>query len=243
MDETPYMKPLRRRSCTVASKAKAIDMEGETMQSDSHNRRTGRLWETLRRAGPLAAVVLGIALAIAACGGSSGHGVASLGRQTSSSGVSSSRATGGALAYSACMRSHGIKDFPDPNAQGDLQVQASSNSDLNPDNPAYEAANQACESLLPGPSAAQLAKALPDLLKFAACMRAHGIKDFPDPNAQGQLQIRARPNSDLLPSNPQFQAARNACQNYLPGYLHVAGQRPAAGSPSSSPGVAAGSSP
>ena len=195
-------------------------MEDDIRRADDRLRRP---WMALRRAGPLAAVVLGIALAVAACGSGSSPGVASL-NSSPSPGASSSGApgSGNALAFSACMRSHGVKDFPDPNAQGGVQIQANGlNSDLNPNNPTFQAAQRDCGSLLPQPTAAQNAQALAQLLKFSACMRAHGIKDFPDPTNQGGgvgIRIQANgPNSDLNPTNPQFQAAQKACQSLMPG--------------------------
>jgi len=42
-------------------------------------------------------------------------------------------------------------------------------------------------------------------------MRDHGIKDFPDPNPQGGIQISAAPGSDLMPDSPLFKAADKAC--------------------------------
>ena len=53
------------------------------------------------------------------------------------------------------------------------------------------------------------------MLAFSACMRAHGLKDFPDPS-NGGLQIQSSPGSDLNPSNPTFQKAQQACQKDLP---------------------------
>jgi hypothetical protein len=50
---------------------------------------------------------------------------------------------------------------------------------------------------------------------MSKCMRAHGIKDFPDPS-NGGIQITVTPGSDLSPDNPQFQAAQTACQGDLP---------------------------
>ena len=50
-----------------------------------------------------------------------------------------------------------------------------------------------------------------ELLKFSECVRSHGDPDFPDMTV-------GQPPSD--PSNfntPQFQAAKEACQKYLPG--------------------------
>ncbi|HZO77423.1 MAG TPA: hypothetical protein VFB39_05215 [Solirubrobacteraceae bacterium] len=50
-------------------------------------------------------------------------------------------------------------------------------------------------------------------LKFADCMRSHGVSNFPDPSHGGGIQI---PNG-VNPSSPAFQAAQNACSKLLPG--------------------------
>jgi hypothetical protein len=58
------------------------------------------------------------------------------------------------LQYSKCMRSHGITDFPDPqsrNGRVGFSITASPGSDLNPNNPQFQAAQKACETLLPRP--------------------------------------------------------------------------------------------
>jgi hypothetical protein len=118
------------------------------------------------------------------------------------------------------MQAHGIKDFPDPSSNGALAIQGHPGSDLDPNNPLYRAANQACKALAPpaptggGTSRAQAAKAT---LKYAQCMRAHGIRDFPDPSGNGSLMLKPQPGSDLAPTNPQFQSANKACQSNLPG--------------------------
>jgi hypothetical protein len=79
-----------------------------------------------------------------------------------------------------------------------------------------KSAMQACQSLQPKPSAAQQHQFQQAALRYSQCMRAHGIKDFPDPT-NGGLQLRAGPGSDLDPNSPTFQAAQNACQHFLPG--------------------------
>ena len=66
-------------------------------------------------------------------------------------------------------------------------------------------------------SPAQQHRAMADGLRMARCMRAHGIKDFPDPNGQGAIGIKVSPGSDLDPNNPQFKAANAACQHLMPG--------------------------
>jgi hypothetical protein len=76
-----------------------------------------------RTAGVLIAVA-GLTLGAAAGGGSSGSHVAQLGTATtsgqSSPGVGASASSRSAVAYSACMRSHGVSKYPDPTSGGEL---------------------------------------------------------------------------------------------------------------------------
>ena len=51
-------------------------------------------------------------------------------------------------------------------------------------------------------------------LKFATCMRAHGVSNFPDPGAGGSIEIG--PGSGINPRSPAFQAAQTACARYAP---------------------------
>ena len=123
-----------------------------------------------------------------------------------------SHAMAQALAYSRCMRSHGISDFPDPSGSGgDIRFSAHGgpNSDLNPTNPQYQAARQACRSLLPGGMAAahQSAQKIAEEAKLATCMRSHGYPDFPDPNGQGAFDF-----SGIDRNAPAFQSALNTCE-------------------------------
>jgi hypothetical protein len=58
-----------------------------------------------------------------------------------------------------------------------------------------------------------------DALKFAKCMRAHGLSGFPDPvpgPGGYQFRIRISPGSDLNPHSPRYQAADTACKAYSP---------------------------
>ncbi|MFZ1995780.1 MAG: hypothetical protein WAU75_16840 [Solirubrobacteraceae bacterium] len=60
------------------------------------------------------------------------------------------------------------------------------------------------------------AKAASDqALKFATCMRANGVPNFPDPSSGGELRIA--PGSGLKPQSPAFQAAQKTCGRLLPG--------------------------
>ena len=59
-----------------------------------------------------------------------------------------------------------------------------------------------------------------DALRYAGCMRSHGLTDFPDPTAGSNglpsFSLDASPTSDLDPQKPQYQAAQKACKNDLP---------------------------
>jgi hypothetical protein len=52
-----------------------------------------------------------------------------------------------------------------------------------------------------------------DALKFAGCMRSHGVTDFPDPSSGGGFIFNA--NAGII-QGPHYQAAQEACQKYLP---------------------------
>lgn len=182
------------------------------------------------------AVTLGLALAAAGCGAGPGSPqVARLGTgatATTPAGAPAGSASGASvglraqngLALSRCMRSHGLPSFPDPNSQGAIQL--NQGSGINPSSAKFQAAQRACQQLLGGgrsfrPSAAQLAKIKSQALRFSACMRRHGVPDFPDPTfstAGGGIAMKiAAPRGDLSPRSPTFQAAFKACQGVLPG--------------------------
>jgi hypothetical protein len=51
-------------------------------------------------------------------------------------------------------------------------------------------------------------------------MRAHGLKNFPDPTfSQGRASLRIGRGGQLDPQSPTFQAAQKACQKNLPGIV------------------------
>ena len=102
-------------------------------------------------AGPLACGLLA-----AACGssGSGGPPVASISSSPSASATSSGgSARASMLAFARCMRAHGITDYPDPDANGNLPLNGQPGSDLNKNNPQFKAAAAACKSLRPASQA------------------------------------------------------------------------------------------
>jgi hypothetical protein len=157
-----------------------------------------------------------VAVLAAGCGGSNGSG---------SAGSGSTKAQ--FLAYSRCMRGHGVSDFPDPTTPAGggvaFSIDAGPGSDLSPNNPTFKAANQACRSLLPAgvqlptPSSPKIAAEV----RWARCMRSHGVPSFPDPNNEGAFD-----SAKFDCSSPAFQTASKACKSRQPAgsVSAVAGQ-------------------
>ncbi len=122
------------------------------------------------------------------------------------------------------MRSHGVPNFPDPGANGSFPgAQALGNIGIDTNSPTYQAAQKACRSLLPAgqqPSSQQVQQAEQDALKFAQCVRSHGVPNFPDPKfntSGGGLSITiSGPGSRIDVGSPIVQAAMKACRQYGP---------------------------
>jgi hypothetical protein len=59
-----------------------------------------------------------------------------------------------------------------------------------------------------------------DALKYAGCMRSHGLTDFPDPtvgsNGLPSFNINSSGTSNLDPQSSQWEAAQAACKTDLP---------------------------
>jgi hypothetical protein len=173
------------------------------MNDDTSDRRR---WAGLRHAG--AACVASIALLAAACGGG-GSPVPS----ASSPGLSA--ATAQALVYAKCMRSHGIPDFPDPNAHDSTAL--FSLGGINSHSAQYQSANKTCQKKTGFGhfSSAQLQQGMNAMLKYAGCMRSHGITNFPDPFENSQQMGFNITGIDM--NSPQFTAAQKTCQPLWPG--------------------------
>jgi hypothetical protein len=169
------------------------------------------------------AALVGVTVLVAGCGGGSGSpSVARLGSTT----TSASSGEGWAaltpqqeiavyVAYAACLSKHGVE----VNAvrTGGLMWEAAPGLP-GPGSPQAVAAERDCKSVLPKgglparPTAAQNARALAQLLRYAECIRAHGVPNFPDPTSQG---LRFSPSSGIL-NSPQFLAAEKSCRSQSP---------------------------
>jgi hypothetical protein len=165
------------------------------------------------------AVTLGLLLLTAACG--SGTSSSS---PSSTSGTSSSGTGGVPAAYvsdklglARCLRAHGVPDYPDPNASGQEPPGAKELSRT----PQGQAAVRACSSWdnrISNDVAAQNQAVRVEYVRFAECMRAHGLPDFPDPvNAEGRVEFVLSASQDGFdPHSPQVLAKAHHCESVLP---------------------------
>ena len=142
--------------------------------------------------------VAAVSLLAAGCGGGS-------------STTAATTTQNGRLAYSRCMRSHGVPNFPDPNSSGEIPKDK-----IPVGSPHLPAASSTCQHFAPtglGPreTAQQTRTRLADALAFARCVRARGFASFPDPTNQGQLTPEMVTAAGLDLHEPQLRRALLAC--------------------------------
>ena len=170
---------------------------------------------TFRRVAALSTVLVAATFFAAGCGSkASGPTVPVAQKPSASSPASVDPKDVSMLNFSKCMRSHGVAKFPDPGPDGQVDVQAGKDG-IDPASQTFQSAEQACRPYQPGGDSSQLAKDKANALKYAACMRANGVPKFPDPNAQGGLQMNGNDIGD--PNSPAFKKALEACKNLQPG--------------------------
>ncbi|MGD0198978.1 MAG: hypothetical protein ABSC56_13880 [Solirubrobacteraceae bacterium] len=189
----------------------------------------------------VAAAVVGVALLLSACGGSS-PGIARLGRSHpgsnasssgSNSGLPSSSAGGGASSANALVAGASVKEISATGASysGAQLLKfaecARANGDPNfpdptgggvfvgivPGSAAIMTAQQKCNKDLPHATASHAQQHLfvKEAVVYAQCMRGHGVLDFPDPTPSGNLELNWRPGTDLDPNSPIFVRANRTC--------------------------------
>jgi hypothetical protein len=205
-----------------------------------NNEADGHPW--LRRAGALA-IIAGIALLATACSASSAASSgASNGSGTSNAAGAKSSGYAAEVAYSRCMRSHGVPNFPDP--QHNASGTGIATTGIDTSSPQYHSADATCRHLLPdgGTATSQQAgqQQLNVLLRFAGCMRSHQVPNFPDPVVSNGSISWNLGGGSLDTRSPTYQAAQRACQSLLPAGAAV----PGAGAPAQqggAPGQGSGS--
>jgi hypothetical protein len=126
-----------------------------------------------------------------------------------------------AFQFSKCMRDNGVQEFPDPDASGQLTIDAIANgSSLDLNSAVFKQALTACKSLEPPGFTGHKRNAQEQegALKFAQCIRDNGVKDFPDPT----------PDAPLVDTNRIPSAAANGGMSALNAAMHKCGDLAAA---------------
>ena len=157
------------------------------------------------RAATVLIATAALVLLAAACGGTPSSTGA--GRSPSAGKATSSPS---AVAYSRCMRSHGVPDFPDPGSSGIPKV---SPQQLGVASSRWQAAQSSCAQLL-RPTQHQARQILTGMLNFALCMRSHGVPNWPDPTTGGNGQ----PEFDIPgidPGSPRISDTADECTRLL----------------------------
>jgi hypothetical protein len=171
-----------------------------------------------------AALLLGVAVAACSSGSKSptvpsvGPGPTTIAVQTGGSSSPDTSPLAKAEAYSECMRSHGVPNFPDPvvTPSGGYGFRTQG---VDPKSAAFRSAGEACNALAPegwGTTGQQLSPAQQQQwLNWAKCVRAHGAPDFADPTFSGGGAVHIT-GGGAAGTSPQLQSAMDACKSHMP---------------------------
>jgi hypothetical protein len=175
------------------------------------------MWINHRGAIVAAAASGSLALLVAGCGSA---------KPTPTTAASASQSPGSqAFKYAECMRAHGLSGFPDPvvSTSGNSTRIAMMAPKSVMSQPHARQAIKACSSILPTPNPAQMAQEQHrrelGMLAFARCIRGRGVKDFPDPTAQGQLTLQMLATAGVDVHAPDVIAAARACVSSSEGVV------------------------
>jgi hypothetical protein len=153
-----------------------------------------------------------VVLMLAGCGG--GRSSTGSGGLSNAGGSTNSHQ----VAFARCMRSNGVVNYPDPNRGGVIPKESS--QELGVTTAEFQSAQNSCRHLLPnggnGPDQAELQQVAAQGLRFAQCMRTHGVA-LPDPDSSGRIPDPA--SEGINQGSPQFEAANQACGKYRPPYM------------------------
>jgi hypothetical protein len=128
------------------------------------------------------------------------------------------------LAFSHCMRSHGVPKFPDPNSGG---VWPKSQVELASSDPRFQAGTRACAHLLPDggpgvpPSPAVVQLIQTDMSEFARCMRSHGVPNWPDPTLDRGRAIFDPQRVGIDANAPQISTKVHECEHVFPASIGI----------------------
>jgi hypothetical protein len=142
----------------------------------------------------------------------SSAGIPSSGTGTTSGATTKLTAQEKAVKFAECMRANGVPHFPDPDPKGDY------NFGVDVSKEAFTKAVDACKALKPpgALSAKRTPKQQSASLRFAQCVRDHGVKDFPDPvNGEPLIDTTKIPSSNKPGGMTILNAATHKCGSIL----------------------------
>ena len=117
--------------------------------------------------------------------------------------------------FAECMRSNGVPKFPDPSASGQFTIDEIANgTSLDTSSPTFTQALGACKSLEPAgfEGSTRSTQQQSAALKFAQCIRANGVSDFPDPAAgQPLVDTNRIPSASTSSGMSILNAAMQKC--------------------------------
>ena len=125
-----------------------------------------------------------------------------------------------AVKFAECMRANGVPHFPDPDSRGEMNFGVDVSRDV------WLKAVDACKALKPpgALNAKRTPKEQSASLRFAQCVRDHGVKDFPDPvNGEPVIDTYKIPSSNKPGGMTILNAATHKCGSIL--RLSAGGQR------------------
>lgn len=179
------------------------------------------------RAAAATTILAATALLTTACGGGSPSAAGSGGSPSAGASANAGGSSGSQLlAYSRCMRAHGVPDFPDPDSSGQISKEAVITAAHSVGTSLFQAAGNACAHLAPsglGPAPASITvQDQQYYLRAAACMRSHGVTNFPDPVFSGGSVHLTFP-AGVDTSSPQVIQAVQTCKKLIPAGLPYSG--------------------
>jgi hypothetical protein len=186
----------------------------------------------IRKRRPLVTLVLVSLTALigSGCGSNTATGTASSGSNTGNGAGSSSASNAAhtqattkrekAVKFAECVRAHGVPHFPDPDASGDFNFGVDVSAAV------FTNAVNACKALQPPGSLSSKRSTSQQsaALRFAQCVRAHGLPDFPDPvNGQPLINTYRIPSSNQPGGMTILNAATHKCMSVLGSAARGAG--------------------
>jgi hypothetical protein len=155
----------------------------------------------------------GTASSTGSASNTSSAGTTSTGTGTGSSGANTKlTARDKAVKFAECIRAHGVRDFPDPDAKNQFQYGVSVSRAV------WKQATTACKDLQPPGtlSGKRTPKQQSASLRFAQCVRVNGVKDFPDPvNGEPLIDTYKIPSSNKPGGMTILNAATHKCGSVL----------------------------